>query len=151
MSFLGPRRQQGSFGAISDVDPHSPPWGPPQPPMGAPMGGCGGHLKGGEMGARAAASRCFSYLERAPNPTRFSKRYVFLMLRHHCTPPARPACAPRVRKNRSTSVVNSEKKKNLSLAKHCALQTTRVTPCRSYQQDPYTLRTCPPNSQGGFI
>ena len=26
----------------------------------APMGGCGGHLKGGKMGARAAASRCFS-------------------------------------------------------------------------------------------
>ena len=30
MSFLSPRRPQGSSGAISAVDPHSPRWGPPR-------------------------------------------------------------------------------------------------------------------------
>ena len=46
-----------------------------------------------------------------------------------------------------TGELQSLIQKNLSLAEPCAL---RVTPCRSHQ-DPYTLRTCPPNSQGGFI
>ena len=37
--------------------------------MGAPMGGrCGGHLKGGEMGARAAASRCFFLAREGAEP-----------------------------------------------------------------------------------
>ena len=65
---VGPRRHRGSSGAISAVDPHSPPWGPPQPPMGAPMGGCGGHLKGGEMGARAAASPLFFLAREGAEP-----------------------------------------------------------------------------------
>ena len=53
MSFLIPRRPQGSSGAISAVDPHSPPWGPR-----TPMGGCGGPHGGPHEGAPTRAGAC---------------------------------------------------------------------------------------------